>query len=74
MVFGIWSLRTKQMRANGKFSLGTKPKQMVFGIQHKTNAINSDTISNLTPFIHKPIFVLNTKQKQMAALLCLFVQ
>ena len=27
----IWSARTKQMRANGNFSFGTKPKQMSFG-------------------------------------------
>ena len=27
----IWSAWTKQMRANGNFSFGTKPKQMPFG-------------------------------------------
>ena len=31
-VFGIWFGRTKQMRANGKFSFGTKSKQIAFGI------------------------------------------
>ena len=32
MAFGIWFGRTNQMRANGKFSFGTKPKQISFGI------------------------------------------
>ena len=32
MVFGIWFGRTKQMRANGKFSFGTKSKQIAFGV------------------------------------------
>ena len=32
MMFGIWFVRTKQMRANGKFSFGTKTKQIAFSI------------------------------------------